>query len=37
VHEGLCCALGLMAIALANWAAALDIFDGIKHHFQIPG
>ncbi len=26
-----------MTNALAQWAAALNIFDGIKHHFEIPG
>ena len=26
-----------MTAALAKWAAALDTFDGIKHHFQAPG
>lgn len=26
-----------MTKALAKWVAALDTFDGIKHHFQTPG
>lgn len=26
-----------MTSALEKWGAALDTFDGIKHHFQTPG
>ena len=26
-----------MMTALSKWAAALDVFDGLKHNFQAPG